>query len=93
MKIECQNVPRRALDVLAAELRKFGMVVDFHDLGHGSSLHCLGSAAGISGRLYFSHLGTCLTVTITKNEGHFPPMLLAGGIRQLVSEAVELVNK
>jgi hypothetical protein len=90
LKIEFQDVPFRALDVLAAELRSVGMVVNFDN----ESVNCgSGSAEGISGRLEFLHVGEHLTVTITEDKGHFPEAMLLGGIRQLVSEAVELVNK
>lgn len=84
MKVECKNVPLRAVQVLASQLEAVGMVVTFDTL----SLNA-GSAHGIAGSLKFSHDGEHLTVTVTKDEGHFPRRMLLGGILQMVSEAVE----
>ncbi len=80
MKFPC---PLSALPIIAAELRKFGVLVTFEAETFGMVEH----AAGL---VCWQHDGTHLQISIIEDKGHFPRRLLFGGIRQLVSEAVEL---
>jgi hypothetical protein len=75
--------PLSALPSIAADLRKFGVRVVFDDQTCTS-----GRLDHLAGALNFSHDGKSLKVEIAENNGHFPDLLLIGGIRQFVEEAV-----
>jgi hypothetical protein len=45
-----------------------------------------------SGEMRFRHEGLVLEVVVVKDHGHFPRLLLIGGIRQMIEEAVELAG-
>lgn len=82
LSIECKGVPRAALPKLAEQLRSFGAEVRFHDETHGEVEH-------LSGVIEFEHRDEVLYLRVTKHAGHFPRLLLIGGMRQLVYETVE----
>lgn len=79
MRLPC---PLSALPAIAAELRKFGCDVSFDNETSGDVEHA-------AGKLLFSHRDGVLLVEIVENHGHFPRLLLIGGIRQMVEETVE----
>jgi hypothetical protein len=76
------SCPLDALPGIAAQLRLFGVTVDFEDSRSGE-------VASIAGRLRFSHSGDVLSVSIVEDFGHFPKAMIFGGIRQVVEEVVE----
>ncbi len=80
MKLPC---PLSALPAIAAELRKFGCDVWFDNETSGDVEHA-------AGKLLFYHRDGLLHVEIIEDNGHFPRLLLMGGIRQMVEEAGEL---
>jgi len=80
--LRCPNVPREALPHLADQLRAFGADVQFHDETRGEVQH-------LSGVIEFEHRGDVLHLRVIRNAGHFPRLLLIGGMRQLVQETVE----
>ena len=79
MRLPC---PLSALPAIAAELRKFGVAVTFEAETFGSVQHA-------AGKIHWQHDGEHLHVQIVDDNGHFPRLLLIGGIRQLVEEAVD----
>jgi len=83
MRLPC---PLSALPAIAAELRKFGVAVTFEAETFGSVQH----AAGL---IRWTHDGQHLHIEIVENHGHFPKLLLIGGIRQMVEEAVEAMPR
>lgn len=46
-----------------------------------------------SGTLHFEHVNDKLTVELVEDAGHFPPLMIIGGIRQAVEEAIEFVGR
>ena len=82
LSLECKGVPRTALPKLADQLRAFGAVVTFHDETHGELKHP-------SGVIEFEHRDDVLYLRVTQHAGHFPRLMLIGGMRQLVQETVE----
>jgi hypothetical protein len=82
--IHCTGVPSKALPMLARTLEEYGAKVAFESETKGMVEHD-------AGRLSFEHSGVILTVVVEHNAGHFPTMLLVGGVKQLVSETVELL--
>lgn len=83
--VTCNCLPE-SLPVIAKELQAFGARVLFED---GWS----GIVASESGTLRFKYSAGLLVVTITEDFGHFPRLLLIGGIKQTVSEANETVRR
>ena len=78
------NVPAGSLSTVADELRQYGAHVVFET-------RCTGYVESIAGRVNFIHDGqSTLMIFLVLDRGHFPRALLIGGIRQTVSEAVEL---
>jgi len=82
LSLECKGVPRAALPKLADQLRGFGAIVTFYDESRGEVEH-------LSGVIEFEHRDEVLHLRVTKHAGHFPRLLLIGGMRQLVQETVE----
>jgi len=82
LSLDVNNVPRAALPKMAEQLRAFGADVQFHDETRGEVQH-------LSGTIEFEHRGDVLHLRVIRNAGHFPRLLLIGGIRQLVQETVE----
>jgi hypothetical protein len=82
LSVECKGVPRAALAKMADQLRAFGAEVKFHDEAHGEVTH-------LSGVIEFEHADDVLHLRVTKHAGHFPRLMLIGGMRQLVYETVE----
>jgi hypothetical protein len=80
--LACPNVPREALPKIAEQLRAFGADIQFQDEMRGIVQHA-------SGVIEFEHAGDILYLRVTKHAGHFPRLLLIGGMRQLVYETVE----
>ncbi len=80
MKFPC---PLSALPAIAAELRKHGAKVIF------ASTRREGLVVSEAGLLGFDHHDGFLEVTILTDNGHFPPQLLIGGIRQVIEEGIE----
>jgi hypothetical protein len=64
-------------------LEEFGCRVEFETPLRGKVIH-------LSGVLRFSHNGRRMHVTVERDYGHFPRLLLLGGIRQLIEEAAEI---
>ena len=82
MTIRVANVPARAVDVLITELEKHGVKFAMVNAYRGAAMSEAGTAL-------FSWEDEVLTVTVTRNEGHFSERMLRGGLKQLVGEAVE----
>lgn len=81
------DVPVAAIAVLKTQLEAFGWAVTLDP----SQLS--GVIAGPSGKMTFTLDASKLYVTVTENAGHFPRLLLIGGIRQMIGEAVEIVTR
>jgi hypothetical protein len=79
------DCPIQALPKVAEYMRDIGALVVFDSpsSGHGTV---------ISGSFEFRHDGEFLKVWITEDQCHFPKRMLVGGLRQLVSEAVEAIS-
>ena len=85
MIVNYLNVPVAAIPLLAGQLRDHGALVRFDEQNPGSGL-----VRHESGTFSFTHgPDLVLSVTILHNAGHFPRLILIGGIRQLVEEAIE----
>ena len=82
LSLECKGVPRAALPKLADQLRAFGAEIRFYDETRGEVTH-------LSGVIEFEHRDDVLHLRVTKHAGHFPRLMLIGGMRQLVYETVE----
>lgn len=82
LSLEYKGVPRAALPKMAEQLKAFGAQVTFHDETHGELKHP-------SGVIEFEHRNDVLYLRVTQNAGHFPRLMLIGGMRQLVQETVE----
>lgn len=76
------RIRREALPVLVQDLEQFGARVEFRTENWGI-VH------SIAGQLEFEHSEETLTVRVMDDKGHFSPLLLLGGIRQMVEEAAE----
>lgn len=83
--VTCNCLPE-ALPIVAKELRAFGARVSFEN-------SWAGVVASEAGTLAFQYLDGLLFVTIKEDLGHFPRMLLIGGIKQTVSEANEIARR
>jgi hypothetical protein len=81
-EVHCDNFPVAAIPALAEELRGYGAQVDFLDDRSGFCSHS-------AGLMQFEHTGGVLIVRVLKSRGHFPRLLIIGGIRQTVQEAGE----
>jgi hypothetical protein len=75
-------VSESVLPVLAQDLQEFGVKVHFETEWSGT-LECA------SGKMRFHYENSVLSVVVIVNLGHFPDVMLCGGIRQLVEEAIE----
>lgn len=82
-----ENVPSEALPLMGQQLEQFGAAVTF-DEPHA------GFIESVAGSLRFRlDKGGALKVKLENNPGHFPPLMLIGGMRQFVEEAVEMVAR
>ncbi len=82
------NVPPRAFAGLVATIKEHG--VEFFCSSDGRET--LGTFRSAAGAGTFAHDGKRLTVTITRDNGHFSRLMIKGGLRQLVGEAVEQLS-
>ena len=86
LTVNHKGVSPRSLEILASQLRGFGAEVVFDG-------PLSGRIQSVSGEMVFLHDGDeGLTVSLTRDAGHFPLNLLVGGIRQMIEEAVELLR-
>lgn len=83
--VTCNCMPE-ALPIVAKELRAFGATVSFEN-------GWAGIVTSEAGTLTFIYSDGLLRVTVKKDLGHFPRMLLIGGIKQTVSEANEVARR
>jgi hypothetical protein len=85
--IEYDNVCYNILLLIKEELEKFGCKVVFITETYGYVYH-------ISGTIYWEILnkGT-LSIHIVENKNHFTRLLLLGGARQIIEEAIEKHEK
>ena len=86
MKVEFQNTPHEVLPILKRQLEEFGAEVRFLSANHGV-------VESVAGELAFEYSERVLTISVTKELGHFSPQLLIGGIKHMVSEAREMVQQ
>ena len=86
MSFTFDEVPRPAFLHLLDTIREHGVETPFYEMSGAETIGTFRSDAG-SGT--FSHDGQRLTVTIVRDNGHFSKLMIKGGLRQLVSEAVE----
>jgi hypothetical protein len=86
--VDCPNVTRAILPLLATQLESHGAHITFDTPASGI-------VQTVSGRMTFTHddIASVLRVTVVDDAGHFPRMLLIGGIKQMVAEAVEAVTR
>jgi hypothetical protein len=85
MELVHKGVPQKALPVLAEHLRAHGATVHFET-------DTRGYVHSIAGKLTWEHANETLTIRLVENAGHFPRLLLIGGMRQAIQEAVELAG-
>lgn len=85
LTVTCNCLPE-ALPIVAKELRAFGARVTFED-------GWAGVVASEAGTLTFKYSDGRLFVTVKEDFGHFPRLLLIGGIKQTVSEANEIARR
>jgi hypothetical protein len=81
-----ENVPRAAVDSIMHTLAEHGVASALFDDGESEMCGGFQSEAGAG---IFAHDGKRLTVTITRDNGHFSRLMIKGGLRQLVGEAIE----
>ncbi len=77
---------QEALPILAEQLKGFGCDVLFANRWSGIG-------ASEAGEFVFKYRSGRLTVTVTKDFGHFPRLMLIGGIKQTIGEANEIVRR
>jgi hypothetical protein len=87
-ELKYENVPAAAVPVMLEQLEAFGARITRPE--HRSQW---GICDHVCGTLHFRHEAGTLIVRVVDDRGHFPAMLLKGGIHQLVEEAVELVSR
>lgn len=81
-----ENVPLEALPLMSAQLEQFGSRVVFEQPHSGT-------VESVAGCLKFKLESGALQVKVEKDHGHFPELMLIGGMRQFVEEAVEMVAR
>ena len=74
-----ENIPPRAFHTMIGIVLAHGVEVDLFE----------GTYRCVAGSGTVSYQDGCLTITIDKNENHFSARMIKGGLRQLVSEAME----
>ena len=79
------QISTRAFTSLIDNVKNHG-VEFFWSKGDGDNLGTFRSLAGAG---TFAYDGNRLTVTILRDNGHFSRLMIKGGLRQLVSEAME----
>ena len=86
--VDCPDVTRAILPLVATQWESYGAKITFDTPASGV-------VQTISGRLTFTHddVASVLRVTVIDDAGHFPRMLLIGGIKQIVAEAVEAATR
>ena len=77
------DVPLKAINLMAEQLSDVGQDVRFDDGGLS------GIVDGPSGLMRFRWEAGRLDVRVESDHGHFPELMLIGGIRQFVEEAIE----
>ena len=87
LEVSFDNVPPAAVPVLIEQLDQFG--ARFTLAAHRSDWS---EFQHDSGRVRFRHEADTLHVRVVEDAGHFPHSMLIGGIRQMVEEAVEIVQ-
>ncbi len=92
MTVACPNVTAAILPQLAQQLESHACKVVYGRHPDGV-IH--GTVESIAGRMTFTldESASVLHVTLTADSGHFPRMLLIGGIKQMVAEAVEAATR
>jgi len=85
LTVTCDCLPE-ALPILAEQLKGFGSNVLFANCRSGI-------VASEAGELFFNYAHGRLSVTVTRDLGHFPRLMLIGGIKQTVGEANEIVRR
>lgn len=81
------DVPQFAFDRLIEQVKGHG--VEFFASRSGNEI--LGTFRSDAGAGSFAYDGQRLSVTIIHDRGDFPSLMITGGLRQLVQEAVERV--
>ena len=82
MIIQIADVPAVALDRIIAEFKKYGW--EFIRVNRFK-----GAGKCVAGMATWEWEDDVLTVTITRDEGHFSEKLIRGGLKQVVGEVVE----
>ena len=84
------QVPGPAIDSLIDTIREHGVDFEFHRSRYGvETFRAFGTFKSVAGAGSFEYFRKTLTVTITRDNGHFSRLMIKGGLRQLVGEAVE----
>jgi len=78
--VSVEGVSPAVISLLQKQLREFGATVTDDRV------------ISVSGEMTFRMVGSTLEVFVEKDFGHFPRMLLIGGIRQMIQEAMELAG-
>lgn len=90
MTFTFENVPGEAVSRIIEEVRKHGV---YFSLFWSSKTRREGYFESVAGRGDFCHEGSRLTVKIDRNPGHFSRLIIKGGLKQLVSEACESLDR
>jgi len=96
LNVTIPNVPREALEIMRADLEKHGVMVTVFTVFPNAIFpeSVRGRIRCVSGAMLFQHnTDNSLYLELVEDSGHFPRAILIGGIRQMVEEAVEKVQK
>lgn len=88
IQVVCENVPIYAIPIIANELSLYGASVTHLSDVHGEVYHQAGKAI-----YWLNEQQSKLHIRVVESRGDFSNKLLIGGIRQLVEETVERLNK
>lgn len=86
MTLSFDDVPPAAFSRLMETVKTHGVEFFHSKVGTES----LGTFRSVAGAGTFAHDGKNLTITITRDNGHFSNLMIKGGLKQLVSEAREV---
>jgi hypothetical protein len=86
MTLSLDDVPPTAFSRLIETVKDHGVELFHSKVGTES----LGTFRSVAGAGTFVYDGKILTVTITRDNGHFSNLMIKGGLKQLVSEAREV---
>lgn len=95
MTMVFDNVPTAAFAELFKEVKKYDLDwwdVDVTTDGFGKLSYARGKFKSLAGDGAFEFQAGRLVVKVTRSAGHFSDLMIKGGLRQLVGEAVESLS-